>query len=151
MELIEFLAARLAEDERIALAASPGPWSENAEADQIVAVDGIAVADGFALSGQQLRATVSHIARNDPARVLREVAAKQRIAELHEIVWRDISYIEDGSEVQKETPVCGLCVPRHSAFMSRSEIPEGPCATVRLLASVYSDHPDYLKEWEKVA
>lgn len=79
MDLVEFLRARLDDDERDALAASPGPWSPNAEADEVTAADGITVCDGFALSNNQLRATVRHIARHDPARVLAEVEAKRRI------------------------------------------------------------------------
>jgi hypothetical protein len=78
-DLVEFLRARLADDEEIALAALPGPWSSNAEQDEVVCGDGITVCEGFALSNRQLRATVKHIAHQDPARTLREVEAKRKI------------------------------------------------------------------------
>jgi hypothetical protein len=79
--ITEFLTARLDEDEAVARAASPGPWHPNAELDEVLAMDGITVADGFALSGPQTRATTEHIARHDPARVLADVEAKRRIVE----------------------------------------------------------------------
>ena len=79
VELVDFLRARLDEDAELAAAASPGPWRPSEESDEVLAVDGITVADGFALSGRQLRATTDHIARHDPARVLAEVEAKRRL------------------------------------------------------------------------
>jgi hypothetical protein len=78
-DLTEWLRKQLDEDEQAAVAASPGPWKTNAEHDEIHAVDGITVAEGFALSSNQLRATVDHIVRWDPARVLAEVDAKRRL------------------------------------------------------------------------
>lgn len=75
-EIAEFLRARIAERRALAEAASPGPWRANEEADEVVAVDGITVADGFALSGRQLRATVQHIAANDPTDVINDLDAK---------------------------------------------------------------------------
>ncbi|WHM30162.1 DUF6221 family protein [Streptomyces sp. BPPL-273] len=73
-DLVEFLRARLDEDEADAAAASPGPWHVDAEGDEVLAVDDITVADGFALSGRQLRATTAHIARHDPDRIMRQTA-----------------------------------------------------------------------------
>lgn len=65
-ELIAFLNERLAEDERLAIAARDEPetgwwWSEDAES-----------------------APERHIARHDPARVLADVAAKRAIVEAYE-------------------------------------------------------------------
>jgi hypothetical protein len=74
-----WLLAAIVEDERQALAASPGPWHPNAEHDEVLAVDDIEVCDGFALSNRQLRATVDHIAAWDPERVLAECEAKRKI------------------------------------------------------------------------
>lgn len=78
MDLVDFVRARLDEDEEMASAASPGPWATNAEHDEVTAVDGETVADGFALSNRQLRATVDHIARHDPSRVLSDVDSARR-------------------------------------------------------------------------
>lgn len=82
-DLIAFYRARLDELEQAAIAASPGPWAANAEHDEVLRVDdGITVADGFALSGRQLRATVDHIVLHDPVRTLRRVAAGRKLIEL---------------------------------------------------------------------
>ncbi|MFI5755633.1 DUF6221 family protein [Streptomyces sp. NPDC051569] len=146
-DMVTFVRARLDEDEQGASAASPGPWHLNAEGDEVLAVDDITVAEGFALSNRQLRATAAHIARHDPARVLREVDAKRRIVDLHGIVYREIGWLENGDEERSETPVCGLCAPKHSHYQRRDDVPKGPCLTVRLHAAAYADHPDYRKEW----
>lgn len=123
MDLVDFVRARLDEDEQEAIAASPGPWHANAEQDEVVAVDGETVADGFALSSEQLRATVRHIVRYDPARVLREVEAKREIIELHT------------AEPNQQSDECP------------HDLQELPCPTLRCLALPYADHPDYREEW----
>lgn len=46
----------------------------------------------------------------------------------HYPVWRDISWLEDGEECSGEVEVCGTCVPKHSSFRTRAEVPEWPCA-----------------------
>lgn len=74
-DLVSRLLAAIEETERLALAASPGPWRANAEHDEVLAVDGEIACEGFALSSNQLRATVDHIVHNDPAAVLRRCAA----------------------------------------------------------------------------
>jgi hypothetical protein len=132
-DLVVWLRQQLDEDERGALAASPGPWSPDAESHEVVAVDGITVADGFALSGPQLRATVEHIARHDPARVLREVEAKRRIVDEHV------------HEHATEAPGFGCRVCDWQG--SWSGVGDGGwCLTLRLLALPYSDHPGYREE-----
>jgi hypothetical protein len=81
-DLVTWLLTQVSTDEMEALAASPSPWRPNAEHDQVIAVDNIDVCDGFALSNNQLRATVDHIVAWDPTRVLAECAAKRQIIEL---------------------------------------------------------------------
>ena len=39
---------------------------------------------------------------------------------------------------------CETCV---ATFSWGSEVVSGPCATLRLLALPYADHPDYREEW----
>lgn len=90
-ELVAWLRAQLDEDERLARAAtrsggggedddgvwSPaeaGPWGE-ARVEGI----GITIYDEGGHTPEQ----AGHIARHDPARVLREVEAKRRIMEIH--------------------------------------------------------------------
>ncbi|MGW5173141.1 DUF6221 family protein [Streptomyces sp. NPDC004082] len=75
-DIADFLRARYAERRALAEAASPGPWHANAEHDEILAVDGVTVADGFALSGRQLRATVDHIVAHDPNAVTADCDTK---------------------------------------------------------------------------
>lgn len=128
MTLVEFVTARLDEDERVALAAAPGPWTANAECDEVLAVDGIHVADGFSLSGAQLRATVDHIARHDPASVLRDVAAKRMVV----AAWA--SY----DEATPYNERAALLVDGAKRAMA--------CA-IFAFAKTYADHPDYDESW----
>lgn len=81
------------------------------------------------------------IAANDPSSVLRRCAADRELVDLHGIVHRNIGWLEwdegEHAEMYAELPVCGLCVPRHSSFPRREDVPEGPCRTVRILAEGY--------------
>jgi hypothetical protein len=122
-DLADFLLARIAEDEEVARGASPGPWHPNAERDEVLAVDDITVCDGFALSGPQTRATTTHIARHDPARVLAECRSKRRI-------------VEPWSSGQDEADWrYGIHADAHEYVL-------------RVLAEQYADHPDYDEEWK---
>lgn len=121
-DLVQFVTARLDEEAELAASASPGPWSTNAEADEVLAVDGVTVADGFALSGQQLRATTRHIARHGPARVLAEVDAKRVLLTEYERLKYEVM----------------------------SDDMSGVTALERVLrakAAVHADHPDYQEAW----
>ena len=123
-DLATWLLACVQADRERALAASPGPWHPNAEHDEVVAVDGEPVCDGFALSNNQLRATVDHIVDWDPARVLAECDTKRRIIELH-------------APVHRRTDIgCLTC----------SDLRD-PCETLRLLALPYVARPGYREEW----
>ena len=66
-----------------------------------------------------------HIALHDPARVLREVKAKRKILAAHE---------------KSDGGYCELCYYGYGGG-------SWPCPTVRALAAVYGDHPDYDKAW----
>lgn len=126
-ELVAFLRARLDEDEHLAGAASPAPWSANAEHDEVLAIDGETVADGFALSGRQLRATVDHIVRHDPLRVLREVEAKRKIVDEYAEALRILDgFRETGWEEGHREALLLAC---------------------KVLAAAYADHSDYRTEW----
>ncbi len=67
-----------------------------------------------------------HIARHDPARVLREVEAKRAIVALHDIQWHS-------------------CPHEHPLF--QYEGGPRPCVTLRLLAAIYNEHADYDQAW----
>ena len=132
--LVQFLRDRLDDDERAAESASPGPWHVNPESDEVLAVDDVTVADGFALSGQQLRATTEHIARHDPARVLAEVESKRWIVECHE------SWVTGNGDT-----ICGRCGREHIDGRPGGHF---PCQTLRLLALPYADHAEYQQDWK---
>ncbi|MFL1380021.1 MULTISPECIES: DUF6221 family protein [unclassified Nocardiopsis] len=71
MTIVDFLNARLDEDQAAARAAAPGPWK--GENTKVFDNAGDPVAD----TGSPT--TAEHITRHDPARVLREVALRRRI------------------------------------------------------------------------
>jgi Family of unknown function (DUF6221) len=68
--------------------------------------------------------TRAHILRHDPSRVLREVTAKREIlAECSTLVIVGVAYPDEAG-------------------------PESAARILQLLASVYSDHPDYQDKWK---
>lgn len=111
MDITEFIAARLAEDEAAA--------NEVHRPGDCGCVD----RDG------EFDPDPVYCSCHYPARVLREVAAKRAIMGLHDL----------------PEHYCPLPVlpGRHGQLWTPEE---GPCWTLRLLASTYSDHPDYA-EW----
>lgn len=103
-EIVEFLKARLDEDE-----------------ERLDAID-------------HIQAPAGHMARER-----REVEVKRRIVDDHEpVILRGGS----GARYYETTRVCRSCEPPR-------QFPESavPCQTLKLLASVYADHPDYRGEW----
>ncbi|MFZ3473109.1 DUF6221 family protein [Streptomyces sp. 4.24] len=78
-----------------------------------------------------------HIVRHDPARVLTEVDAKRRLLAVHQ---RDTRYSFSG---------CITCdAGENSCGCMGGSAYEYPCETLRLLALPYADHPDYRQEWK---
>jgi hypothetical protein len=77
-----------------------------------------------------------HIARHDPARVLREVEAMRRIVEMH-----PPQPTSDGA------PECRECswYEAYEGFNDHSE--PWPCPTLRTLATIWADHEDYRAGW----
>lgn len=136
LTLTDFLLARIAEDEAVARAASPGGWTYRGidsisgstlydEMRSIASIDydqdDYERSVGRNIYEPEADANGAHIARHDPARVLAECEAKRRIVEWHdcepEHVWG-----------------CGACTH------------DRPCV-LALLALPYADHPDYREEW----
>lgn len=137
-ELKAFLEARIAEDEAVANEPHHRNWDlypywfrpngEDPTEGSVIAAD--RVPDG-ALSGliryitgpEEIDlADATHMARHDPARILREVAAKRALVASHDI-GRD------------------PCEAHDAMYESV------PCDVILHLAAIYSDHPDYQKEW----
>ncbi|SES03643.1 DUF6221 family protein [Streptomyces qinglanensis] len=149
-DIADFLRARYAEQRALALAASPGPWQPNAEHDEVIAIDGITVAEGFALSGRQLRATVDHLAAHDPTAVIADLDAKLALvadldAERHAVV-EDCWYTcaaateeRDGGETCDESRLGGPCDCGRDARIDRR---------LEILARPFARHPDHKgEEW----
>lgn len=129
-EIADFLRARIAEWRALAEAASPGPWHANAEHDEVLAVDDITVAEGFALSGRQLRATVEHIAANDPEAVIADLDAKLALLDEHAQ-----ASLPNGVDLDE----CRVCGGMNEAW---------PCPTLRILAQPFAPHPHHKgEEW----
>jgi hypothetical protein len=122
MTIIEFLEARIAEDEAVARAAShqklAGPFHGNWRHDSLH------------LSSME-REDAKHIARHDPARVLAECAAKRAIIKQ----WDDVT-LEDGVRDERDD-----IDEIHSGLIIALR------DVIKALAAVYSSHPDYRQEW----
>jgi hypothetical protein len=133
-ELVEFLRARLDEDEAVARAAVGLDWHAQGNVElRTIPHDSpgsvepcwYQIARGGFDEGPHVglvdyyrwdrRETFRHIARHDPARVLREVEAKRRVLWLYE-----------GGDAYE-----------HSVMET----------AVKALAAIYADHPDHRDEW----
>ncbi|MCX5522182.1 DUF6221 family protein [Streptomyces bobili] len=144
--LVEFLRARLDEDEttaeaarrQVAERACPPPqvdeWETGAGQWRVVPwlYSGRAEAD-FAQWGRIEIATLAkdHIARHDPARVLADVAAKRRILD-------DVLPTMQADEVS----IAG------EWGVGPDPVREASDDLLSLLALPYAEHPDYREEWK---
>jgi hypothetical protein len=142
LTLAAFLEARLAEDEAVAwFDPNGGSAPRWVRGDVIPGADQqVIVAVGARPSGREWRTSVAiastdnvqRIIRHDPARVLADVAAKRKIlAEHGPRVIRPVVDIYDDE--------CETC---HG-----SEPGEYPCITLKILASIYGEHPDFDPAW----
>jgi hypothetical protein len=68
--------------------------------------------------------------------ILATVAAHRRILWMHATPWLGMDE-------------CGICVDEYGGTIQDDGPPHEPypCPTLRALASVYADHPDYRDEW----
>lgn len=133
-----FIEARLADDERMANEAASGrSWGNLAIGPRWVTAcadcsGSVEDADSGGTivhdEGMPTAEQAQHIARHDPARVLREVAAKRAILALIERV-EGLENLIDG-----EWPIGWP-----TDYPSMELLP--------LLAAAYVDHPDYRPEW----
>jgi hypothetical protein len=140
--LIAFYSARLDEDEAAAKAAAHpsdgrlGPRKQHQPMAGAPYPEGpLRASDGEIVvydEGRPSDEEFDHIARHDPARVLREVAANRAVAELHNGSHECSTYDHNG-DIDNCTWIGGW----------------EACSTLRHLAAVYSDHPDYRPgEWK---
>lgn len=118
MTIVEFLEARLAEDERIAKAT------------------GEDTTYGFTWPNTQYEVRSSeliHIRRHDPERALREVAAKRAILAQEEAARSQFEHVKSSTTY----PAIEVLIGQVAALAT----------VIRHLASIYSSHPDYQQEW----
>ena len=129
LTLTEFLLARIAEDEEAARRGISGQADpENGWGlAQYQGVAGLTLTPHVGHIHERVQG--EHIIRWHPARVLAECEAKRRIVERHRGFGFDEEWAPEG--------YCGECEGTLSS----------PCATLRLLALPYADHPDYREEW----
>lgn len=135
-EIVEFLRARLSEDEQAARSAATldgCDWTPfGLGADDFDRVEGASVT---AVGYDMADASARHIARHDPARVLREVEAKRSIVDDH---------MDDEGQCQRCLDSDGIWEEDGKVIAYTQPY---PCQTVRALAAAYSDHPDYREDW----
>ncbi|SDH69547.1 hypothetical protein SAMN05421505_120111 [Sinosporangium album] len=134
-----FITARLDEDEQIARAAllgTHGAWDcytdnlGNLHVEYAVTGPSVAPLGDARWPGAHDRGR--HIARHDPARALRDVAAKRKILERH----------RPRPTAGAACRGCGLDAHEEPAATDVAR-----CPVLLALAEVYADHPDYLAEW----
>ena len=138
--LVRFVTARTGEDEAAAKSATPGPWTDTGRRD--VFVEQLATSAGTPADDLHLiaemercpehedrrRSDAVHIARHDPARVLREVEAKRRRLEDYRTAARDC----------RAGP----------AFHSRATYRDACYRAVLADAAVWDEHEDYEHRWK---
>jgi len=115
-DIVEFIKARVDEDERAAQACLSRDWTVR---------NGTLHDDQPFDSGDLGIERLRHIARHDPARVLREVEAKRRLLAKH-------AHVVDGTQSSW-------------TWFEGSESASREVA--QLLALPFSDHPDYQEAW----
>lgn len=138
-DLTAFLREQLAEDERVAQAA----FSNQADPENGWGIDGHAITPHVGVIHEDVQRR--HVARHDPARVLRDVTAARAILELHSVdVTKTSQYRYDpqtgeplDAEFEVTCAVCGWA----------SSDPTSACATVRLLAAPFRGAPGWRNEW----
>ena len=124
-DLVAFLTARIGEDEQRARAALEAWEDEDSHYEWQDLPDEV----------------FAHARWHDPARVLREVEAKRTILVEHSLTHEVIppSY-QAGTGLDFG---CENCHDWDGVTEGR-----GYCGTLRALAAIYSDHPDYRQEWK---
>ncbi|MER5843201.1 DUF6221 family protein [Streptomyces prasinus] len=131
-DLPDWLRAQLDEDERIARAASPGPWEQSGIGEHGWGVSfGRAGAGVEAEDSDQGRADATHIAEHDPARVLREIDAKRAVLKM---------YVNATGWVERATELNVKSDNSKAAAVAYLD-------ALKALALPYSDRPGFKESW----
>ena len=94
----------------------------------------------FTPLGTQDAETCAHIARHDPDREL-------RVVEAHRAMLAEHGPDCTGFFGETVPAMCQRCITDREGYEEQWQGDPYPCLTLRLLAAVYSDHPDYQQEW----
>lgn len=139
-DLVEWLRQQLDEDERVANGAA-GPYPNWSASGGGVGQEG---ASGYLATGPWDAGlddeVAEHIARWDPARVLREVEAKRRIMSIHR---RPAQDEWNTGPFEDRCDGCGSS----GEFNDPNVRDINDCPELRAIAAVYSDRPGYREEW----
>ncbi len=129
-DLVAFLAARLDEDEQRALAMKHFTVHEQPYYSCAASRTGPL---GDLEWGEEF---CDCFVAERKARALREVEAKRKILAAHgpDLINRFGS---------ARSPLCLVCLTDREGYEEQWEADPWPCLTLRALAAVYSDHPDY--------
>ena len=122
-ELIEFITARLDEDEAVArrnIGRAPGTTTGLGDTEE----GGPSFPDYQTYDGEDIDAANDYLDRFRPLRMLREVEVKRAILAEH-------------APASGRT-ICRVCWTDGDQY---------PCSTVQHLAEIWSDHVDYRQEW----
>jgi hypothetical protein len=123
-------------EERLALArALRGErWAVDAGEDRFVYGQDSADEIAYLCEGN-VEAIGQFLVANDPADAILSAEHALSVLERHAIAHRNIGWTEDDDTAYEEIPVCGTCVPKHSHYRTRAEVPEGPCIEICELAT----------------
>ena len=124
--LTDFLLARIAEDEAAARGAADH-W-------------------GDLIAAYAYGATEAFGERHDPARVLAECEAKQRIVERAKATWADV-FANNPLMDHPGQRVGEYSASEYRDLYGEEEPPWWLASDLRDLAAVYADHPDFQEEW----
>jgi hypothetical protein len=133
--IVAFNAARLAEDEAAAKAAArkrKPPWRAETWGHVNNSPEGASPSrhDGGGVAGTTDGRIAVHVARHDPARALRQVAAVRRIMARH--------HADDH----------GMCAGCPTGTAGDPEYPIDECPEQRDVAGIWSDHPECQEGWK---
>lgn len=131
IDICVFIEARIGEDEAAAQAAPKGPWKWMGIYPQHVTNDSATLIAECFENPDLPPSCATHITRHDPARVLRECAARRRTLERHRP--------EDIGPPGFPCLRCSHCVKAGETAW--------PCDDAKDLASTWADHDDYQREW----
>ncbi|MBF6540768.1 hypothetical protein IU418_26530 [Nocardia farcinica] len=127
--IVTFIEARLAEDEAAARKAADFPYDAPSDAPWVSMQ--LRVRRGVAMTSDE------HFARHDPARVLRQAGVLRALVAGHD---RD-EWFEFDDETTGSCKACSSYCPECRSLV------RWPCGTLRMVAGVWRNHPDYRPEW----